>query len=146
MPKIDVKSAPAVTGTNYPKPFDEPCLARGNVRIGLAAGITQFGVNITTLPPGAWSSQRHWHALEDELVYVLEGEVVLIEDEGEQLLGPSDQPQHARRAATHDRLTQRRRPRRVPGHRHEVQPRPLLRPVTLHAQGRQRALETAQPV
>jgi uncharacterized cupin superfamily protein len=90
MPKIDVKSAPATTGSNYPRPFSEPCATRSNVRLGLAAGLTQFGVNVTTLPPGAWSSQRHWHALEDELVYVLEGEVVLIEDEGEQLLGPGD--------------------------------------------------------
>lgn len=90
MPKIDLASAPTASGTNYPKPFDEPCRARSNVRIGLAAGLTQFGANITTLPPGTWSSQRHWHLLEDELVYVLEGEVVLIEDEGEQLLRAGD--------------------------------------------------------
>ena len=90
MPKIDLTSAPTASGTNYPEPFDEPCRARSNVRIGLAAGLTQFGVNITTLPAGTWSSQRHWHTLEDELVYVLEGEVVLIEDEGEQLLRAGD--------------------------------------------------------
>lgn len=86
MPKIDVTSLPPVTGTSYPAPFDEPCRARENKRIGVAAGLTQFGVNLTRLPPGAWSSQRHWHTREDELVYVLEGEVTLVTDQGEETL------------------------------------------------------------
>lgn len=90
MPKIDLLNAPRATGTRYPSPFDEPCRSRVNVQLGNAGGLTQFGVNVTTLPPGTWSSQRHWHALEDELIYVLDGEVVLIEDEGEQQLGPGD--------------------------------------------------------
>lgn len=90
MPKIDVKSLPNVTGTSYPSPFDEPCRGRENRRIGVAAGLTQFGVNLTRLPPGAWSSQRHWHAREDEFVYVLEGEVTLVTDGGEETLGPGD--------------------------------------------------------
>jgi uncharacterized cupin superfamily protein len=90
MPKIDISRAPRVSGSRYPAPFDEPCRTRSNVQLGMAAGLTQFGVNITTLPPGAWSSQRHWHALEDELVYVLEGEVVLVEDEGESVLTAGD--------------------------------------------------------
>ena len=90
MPKIDVPSLPTVTGTSYPKPFDAPCRARENTRLGLAAGLTQFGVNRTLLPPGTWSSQRHWHELEDEFIYVIEGEVVLIEDDGEQILRPGD--------------------------------------------------------
>ena len=90
MPKIDLASAPTVTGSRYPAPFAEPCRARSNRQVGNAAGLTQFGVNLTTLPPGAWSSQRHFHTLEDEFVYVLEGEVVLIEDDGEHPLGPGE--------------------------------------------------------
>jgi uncharacterized cupin superfamily protein len=90
MPKIDVKSLPVITGTTYPKPFDEPCRSRQSTRIGVAAGLTQFGVNLTRLPPGTWSSQRHWHTHEDELVYVLEGEVMLVEDDGEHLLRTGD--------------------------------------------------------
>jgi uncharacterized cupin superfamily protein len=90
MPKIDIASLPVVTGTTYPEPFAEPCRARQSTRLGVAAGLTQFGVNVTRLPPGSWSSQRHWHEHEDELVYVLEGGVVLIDDEGEHALVPGD--------------------------------------------------------
>ena len=90
MPKIDVPSLPIVTGSGYPKPFGAPCRARENTRLGLAAGRTQFGGTRTRLPPGAWSSPRHWHELEDEFIYVIEGEVVLIEDDGEQILRPGD--------------------------------------------------------
>lgn len=90
MPKISLEDAPRFAGSSYPKPFDEPCKGRTGVRLGVAGGLTQFGVNIVTLAPGAWSSQRHWHAKEDELVFVLEGQLVLVEDEGETLLGPGD--------------------------------------------------------
>lgn len=90
MPKIDVKSAPEVVGSRYPGAFAEPCRNRRNLRLGEAGGLSQFGVNRTTLPPGAWSSQRHWHALEDEFAYVLEGEVVLIEDDGEHPMRAGD--------------------------------------------------------
>lgn len=90
MPKIDPSSAPELSGSSYPAPFDEPCKGRRAQRLGEAAGLTQFGVNLVTLPPGAWSSQRHWHALEDEFVQVLSGELVLIEDEGETVLKAGD--------------------------------------------------------
>jgi len=90
MPKIDVSSLPVVTGTSYPPPFDEPCRRRENRRIGVAARLTQFGVNLTRLPPGVWSSQRHWHTHEDELIYVLEGEVTLVTDDGEETLRKGD--------------------------------------------------------
>jgi uncharacterized cupin superfamily protein len=90
MPKIDAASVPVVRGSGYPTPFDEPCRERENHRLGLAAGLTQVGVNLTRLPPGTWSSQRHWHAREDELVYVLEGEVTLVDDSGEQVLRAGD--------------------------------------------------------
>lgn len=84
--KIAMSSAPVVTGSRYPAPYDEPCRGRIRQRLGDAAGLTQFGVNLTRLPPGCWSSQRHWHAAEDELVYVVEGEVVLVTDAGEETL------------------------------------------------------------
>jgi len=86
MPKIDVAKAQLVTGSRYPKPFDEPCQNRTNLRLGDVVGLTQFGVNITTVKPGGWSSQRHWHAKEDEFIYMLEGELVLIEDGGETIM------------------------------------------------------------
>jgi uncharacterized cupin superfamily protein len=84
MPKIDPRTAPKGSGTRYPPPLDEPCKKRSWLRLGDAAGLTQFGVNLLRLAPGVWSSQRHWHALEDEFVHVLEGEVVLVTDEAEQ--------------------------------------------------------------
>jgi uncharacterized cupin superfamily protein len=77
-------------GTLYPPPFDLPCRARARTRLGDAAGLTQFGVNLLRLPPGVWSSQRHWHAGEDEFVYVIEGEVVLVTDAGEEVLRAGD--------------------------------------------------------
>ena len=62
----------------------------GQDRLGDAAGLTQFGVNRLRLPPGAWSSQRHWHSAEDEFVCVLAGEVVLVTDAGEEVLRAGD--------------------------------------------------------
>jgi uncharacterized cupin superfamily protein len=90
MPKIDIAGAPKFKGSGYPKPFDEPCKGREGVRLGVAADLTQFGVNLVTLKPGAWSSQRHWHMNEDELVYVVSGELVLVEDDGETVLRAGD--------------------------------------------------------
>jgi uncharacterized cupin superfamily protein len=75
-------------GSGYPDPFHISAKDRAKRALGDAAGLTQFGVNLVTLPPGAWSSQRHWHANEDEFVYVLEGKIALITDAGEQLLAP----------------------------------------------------------
>jgi len=88
--KIAIDQSPAVKGTDYPPPFDVPCRERFRRRLGDAAGLTQFGVNLLVLPSGAWSSQRHWHTLEDEFVYVLAGEVVLVTDAGEELLKAGD--------------------------------------------------------
>ncbi len=90
MPKIDIAAAPTRKGSLYPAPFDAPCAARIRQRLGDPGGISDFGVNLTTLPPGNWSSQRHWHSAEDEFVYVLEGELTLIEDAGETLLRAGD--------------------------------------------------------
>ena len=86
MPKIDVTSVPERTGSGYPAPFHEKFVERMRKRLGDAGGLSQFGVNLLTLAPGAWSSQRHWHSAEDEFVTVLSGEVVLIDDAGEEIL------------------------------------------------------------
>lgn len=90
MPKIDLDALPIDTATRYPAPFHRAVEGRARQRLGNAAGLDQFGVNLTRLPPGAASSLRHWHQHEDELVYMLEGEVVLIEDTGETILRPGD--------------------------------------------------------
>jgi uncharacterized cupin superfamily protein len=90
MPKIDLAAVPARKGSGYPPPFDAPCAARTRRRLGDAGGLTDFGVNLMTLPAGGWSSQRHWHSHEDEFVYVLDGEVVLVEDGGETVLRAGD--------------------------------------------------------
>ena len=90
MPKIDMNSVPVRKGSGYPAPFDGPCAARARRRLGNAGGLRDFGVNLMTLPPGGWSSQRHWHSHEDEFVYLLEGELALIEDGGETLLLAGD--------------------------------------------------------
>jgi uncharacterized cupin superfamily protein len=90
MPKIDVDAAPTRVGSAYPPPYDEPCKGRRRWKLGDAAGLTQFGVNLLRLPAGGWSSQRHWHTAEDEFVWVVEGEVVLVTDEGEQVLVAGD--------------------------------------------------------
>jgi len=90
MPKIDLSTAPKGSGTRYPKPFDEPCKRRAWLKLGDAAGLTQFGANLVTLAPGVWSSQRHWHSHEDELVYVVSGEVVMVTDAGEEALRAGD--------------------------------------------------------
>jgi len=90
MPRIDVTTVPARKGSGYPTPFDAPCSERTRRRLGEAGGLRDFGVNLMTLPPGGWSSQRHWHSDEDEFVYVLEGELVLCEDHGETVLKAGD--------------------------------------------------------
>ena len=90
MPKIDIGKIALDASTNYPPPFIKAVEGRARKRLGRAAGLSQFGVNLCTLKPGAASSQRHWHEHEDELVYVLEGEVVLVEDGGETLLKAGD--------------------------------------------------------
>ena len=90
MPKLDISTVPARQGVGYPAPFAALTKDRLRKRLGDAAGLDDFGFNLTSLPPGNWSSQRHWHSHEDECVYVLEGELVLIEDEGETLLRAGD--------------------------------------------------------
>ncbi len=88
MHKIDLKSVPERKGSAYPPPYNET--AKNRIKQALDDGLAQFGVNLTRLPPGEWSSQRHWHSRDDEFVYVISGEVVLITDNGEERLAAGD--------------------------------------------------------
>jgi len=90
MPKIDVSKAPVVRGSDYPQPLHLEFADRVRRRLGDAVGITGFGVNLTTLPPGARSSLRHWHEVEDEMVFVLSGTLTLIDDDGETEVGAGE--------------------------------------------------------
>jgi len=107
MPKIDVASVPQRKGSGYPAPFDAPCRDRVRQRLGNAGGLTQFGVNLMHLPPGQWSSQRHWHSEEDEFVYVIEGELVLVEDGGEVVLRAGESAAFAKNSGNGHHLINR---------------------------------------
>jgi len=90
MMRIDLSSVPIEVGTTYPKAFRSVVAGRSRQRVGNAAGLKNFGVNLTTLAPGSQSALRHWHSAQDEFVYIVQGELVLITDGGEQVLGPGD--------------------------------------------------------
>ena len=90
MPRIDLAAVPERKGVGYPPEFARLSAERIRQRLGDAGGLKDFGVNLMRLPPGNWSSQRHWHSHEDEFVYILEGELVLIEDGGETVLRAGD--------------------------------------------------------
>jgi uncharacterized cupin superfamily protein len=85
-PALDPATVAAEVGSGYPAPFRALVAGRERRRLGEALGLKNFGVNLLRLPPGCASSQRHWHTRQDEFVYVLEGEVVLVTDGGEQTL------------------------------------------------------------
>ena len=86
LPALDPEDVEPRIGTNYPSPFDEPVKARERRALGNALGLKNFGVNLLRLPPGCQSSQRHWHSKQDEFTYIVKGEVVLITDDGEQIM------------------------------------------------------------
>ena len=90
MPKIDLDAVPQTNRTGYPSPFDQDVAGRWYRRLASAAGLTQMGASHVVLKPGAWSSQRHWHAEEDELLVMLAGEAVLVENDGETVLRAGD--------------------------------------------------------
>jgi len=90
MPKIDIASVKTESTTGYPEPHRSAVAGRVRQRLGNVVGLDQFGVNLTRLKPGAQSAQRHWHAAEDEFVFILEGMLVLCEDEGETILRAGD--------------------------------------------------------
>lgn len=87
---INKADCAVLEGSRYPSPHDEPCRDKSTLTLGPAADLTQFGVNIVRLKPGAWSSQRHWHEHEDEFVWILEGQLVLVSDAGREPLGVGD--------------------------------------------------------
>ena len=84
LPAVDPSAVPEKRGSIYPEPFRSRMGDRMKRRLGDACGLTRFGVNLVTLGPGGQSALRHWHTLEDEFVYVLTGEVVLVTNDGEQ--------------------------------------------------------------
>jgi uncharacterized cupin superfamily protein len=90
VPKIDIAHVKTKVFTGYPAPYRDVVAGCERRRLGNVVGLDQFGVNLTTLKPGSQSSQRHWHEMEDEFVYLLEGEVVLCENDGETVLRPGD--------------------------------------------------------
>ena len=90
MPKIDIAKTVVRTKGVYPQPYSHVTDGRAKAALGNVAGLTQFGVNLTRLKPGAASALRHWHEQEDEFVYVIEGELVLIEEGDETVLKPGD--------------------------------------------------------
>ena len=90
MPKVRLDAIEETNRTGYPPPFDDDVAGRWYRRLAPATGLTEFGVSHVTLKPGAWSSQRHWHDGEDEFLVMLEGEAVLVEDEGRTVLRAGD--------------------------------------------------------
>jgi uncharacterized cupin superfamily protein len=90
MPKIDISVLPVDTSTLYPQQFRDVVNGREKQKLGNAVGLTQFGVNLTRIKPGAASALRHWHQQEDEFIYMIEGELVLVENNAEILLKPGD--------------------------------------------------------
>ena len=90
MPKIDITRATLRTACAYPEPYAAHCAGRANIALGDLGGLDQFGVNLTRLAPGAASAHKHWHQNEDEMIYVLEGEATLVEDDGETVLRAGD--------------------------------------------------------
>ena len=107
MPKLDLALIPRHRGSGYPPPYDQEPANRVRQRLGDAGGLTQFGINRIELPPGTWSSQRHWHSEEDEFVFVISGEVVLITGDGEETLKAGDCATFARNAPVGHHLVNR---------------------------------------
>jgi len=107
MPKIDIAAVPERKGVGYPAPFAALSAGRIRQRLGDAGGLKDFGVNLMRLPPGNWSAQRHWHSHEDEFVYVLQGEVVLVEDGGETVLRAGDAAAFAKNSGNGHHLINR---------------------------------------
>ena len=90
MPKIDPAAHPVLSGSGYLPPYRDAVAGRSRIAIGVAGGLTQFGANLVTLIPGGWSSQRHWHSSEDEMIIMVSGSAVLVEDGSETVLRPGD--------------------------------------------------------
>lgn len=107
MPKIDVENVPVLAATGYPKDYARIVDGRSKQRLGDAGGLSQYGVNLTRLAPGAASAHRHWHKNEDEFVYVVSGEATLIEDDCECVLRAGEAAAFPAGAATGHHLVNR---------------------------------------
>ncbi|MEA3052603.1 MAG: hypothetical protein QOG72_1506 [Sphingomonadales bacterium] len=107
MPRLDLDSIPQINVTGYPSPWREEMAKRHYRRLGPVSGLGDFGVSHVTLEPGGVSSQRHWHEDEDEFVVMLEGEAVLVEDEGETAMRPGDCASFPKGVANGHRLINR---------------------------------------
>lgn len=105
--KINLSTVPVETGTNYPVPFQSAVKGRSRQRVGNAAGLTNFGVNLTTLAPGSQSALRHWHSAQDEFIYVVRGELWLVTEDGEQILTAGEMAGFAAGAANGHHLVNR---------------------------------------
>ncbi|MCY7280706.1 MAG: cupin domain-containing protein [Sphingomonas bacterium] len=90
MPKVDLSRIEQTASTGYPAPYDRDVARRLYRRVGAASGLTRLGISHCTLQPGAWSSQRHWHEGIDEIVVMLDGEAMLVEEDGETMLRAGD--------------------------------------------------------
>lgn len=90
MPKIDLGALPVISRSGYLEPYRAAVAGRSWTAVAEAGGLSQFGANLVTLAPGAWSSQRHWHSAEDEMMVMISGEAVLVEDDGETPMRPGD--------------------------------------------------------
>ena len=107
MPKADLSSIEETNATGYPEPYARDVAPRRYRRVGTATGLTRLGMTHCTLDPGGWSSQRHWHKGIDEIVVMLDGEAVLVEDGGETLLRPGDLATFPRNVANGHHLVNR---------------------------------------
>lgn len=107
MPKLDLDAIPQSNATGYPPPFDAPVEGRWWRRLAPAGGLTEFGASHVVLKPGAWSSQRHWHDGEDEMVVMIAGEAVLIEDDSETVMRAGDVAAWAKGVANGHHLVNR---------------------------------------
>ena len=107
MPKLDLDAIPQTNATGYPSPWREEMAKRHYRRLGPVSGLSDFGVSHVTLEPGGVSSQRHWHEEEDEFVVMLEGEAVLVEDEGETVMRAGDCASFPKGVADGHRLVNR---------------------------------------
>lgn len=107
MPKVDLSQIEPTNRTGYPAPHDQRVAGRWYRRVGLASALTELGISHVVLQPGAWSSQRHWHEGIDEIVIMLEGEAVLVEDQGETPLEAGDIATFAREVANGHHLINR---------------------------------------
>ena len=90
MPKIDMAAIDAVTVSTYPEAFHARSAGKSRLKLGDAGGLRQFGVNLKTLAPGAETALRHWHENEDEFVWIVSGQAILIDEAGETALGPGE--------------------------------------------------------